>query len=231
MERKFGRLRSFDERSRNHRILSLVRGLEPLNKLWKLSRLLDQLTTSACVGHGISHEILCEPVVGVVDHNYAMMLYNEAKKVDEWPGEDYDGTSVLAGMKVAKKLGWYESYDWAFTLEEIILAVSHVGPVVMGTNWYEGMETPEPHTGLVKPTGWNLGGHCWIINGNNLGGFFDCSNSWGTSWGINGTFRITHEDLWYLMEHGGECCLPSGRKNTLVTGMCSKIKTAIGGYL
>jgi hypothetical protein len=32
-------------------------------------------------------------------------LYHEAQRIDEWPGEDYDGTSVRAGMDVLRTEG------------------------------------------------------------------------------------------------------------------------------
>ena len=35
-------------------------------------------------------------------------LYHEAQKVDEWPGEDYDGTSVRAGLDILRKRGHCE---------------------------------------------------------------------------------------------------------------------------
>ena len=35
-------------------------------------------------------------------------LYHEAQKIDEWPGEDYDGTSVRAGLDILRKRGHCE---------------------------------------------------------------------------------------------------------------------------
>ena len=32
-------------------------------------------------------------------------LYHEAQKIDEWEGEDYDGTSVRAGLDILRKRG------------------------------------------------------------------------------------------------------------------------------
>jgi hypothetical protein len=37
----------------------------------------------------------------------ARWLYHEAQKVDEWPGEDYEGTSVRAGLDVLRTRGHY----------------------------------------------------------------------------------------------------------------------------
>lgn len=231
IDRTFGRLREFDERSRLHAIRPLVKDYEVVTKLWPCSKVLDQGSEGSCVGHGIAHELIAEPVpVHSIDHNYAVKIYGMAKTMDSWPGEDYEGTSVLAGMKAAKKLGWYDEYRWAFTLDDIILGVGLEGPAVMGTNWYTGM-TQTDSGGFVNVTGQNEGGHCWLINGVNIEGkHFEAVNSWGEAWGEIGKFRITWNDLWKLMENSGECCLPIGRKNPEVKGRCDSIKTAIGRW-
>jgi hypothetical protein len=61
----------------------------------------DQGDEGACVGFGISR---------LTSHlnrkRYdGFELYRAAKKVDEWPGEDYDGTSVRAGLDVLRTQG------------------------------------------------------------------------------------------------------------------------------
>jgi hypothetical protein len=35
----------------------------------------------------------------------ARWLYHEAQKIDEWPGEAYEGTSVRAGMDILRTVG------------------------------------------------------------------------------------------------------------------------------
>jgi hypothetical protein len=42
-------------------------------------------------------------------------LYHEAQRIDEWPGEDYDGTSVRAGMDVLRTEGHRRKFG-PFTL-------------------------------------------------------------------------------------------------------------------
>jgi hypothetical protein len=36
---------------------------------------------------------------------WGLWLYEEAQKIDEWPGEDYEGTSVRAGFEILRTVG------------------------------------------------------------------------------------------------------------------------------
>lgn len=75
-------------------------------------RYYDQGQEGACVGFGISRMMTL-----LNRRRYdALWLYREAQKVDEWPGENYDGTSVRAGLDVLRERGhrrvWGEE-SWA----------------------------------------------------------------------------------------------------------------------
>jgi hypothetical protein len=61
----------------------------------------DQGREGSCVGFG------CSRMSSLVNRKRydARWLYLEAQKVDEWPGEAYDGTSVRAGMDVLRDRG------------------------------------------------------------------------------------------------------------------------------
>ena len=58
----------------------------------------------ACVGFGISR-LTSQLNRKLYD---GFWLYHEAQKVDEWQGEDYDGTSVRAGLDILRKRGHCE---------------------------------------------------------------------------------------------------------------------------
>lgn len=92
----------------------------------------DQGEEGACVGFGISR---AQTMRNRVTYD-AFWLYDEARKVDEWEGEDYDGTSVNAGLKVAHAQGLkrqasgvvaeadgISAYRWATTVEEVHAAI------------------------------------------------------------------------------------------------------------
>lgn len=61
----------------------------------------DQGQEGSCVGFG------CSRMSSLTNRKRydARWLYVEAQKVDEWPGEAYDGTSVRAGMDVLRTQG------------------------------------------------------------------------------------------------------------------------------
>jgi hypothetical protein len=61
----------------------------------------NQGSEGACVGFG------CSRMMGLLNRvRYdSFWLYHEARKVDEWPGEDYDGTSVRAALDVLRTQG------------------------------------------------------------------------------------------------------------------------------
>lgn len=181
---------------------------------WRCEPRLDQGDEGACVGFGWEHEKAARPViVASASTEGARATYHEAQTVDEWPGEDYDGTSVLAGAKVVKAHGFMQEYRWALTLEDLMLTIGNYGPVVLGVNWYSGMFNPDDK-GYIHVSGWLAGGHCILANGVNLKGrYFRLHNSWGPTWGVNGECFISFEDVERLLAEQGEACVPIRRRS------------------
>jgi hypothetical protein len=137
----------------------------------------------------------------------ARLIYKEAQKIDPWPGETYEGTSVLAGAKIATSLGHYKEYRWAFGLQDLILALGYKGPAVLGINWYSSMYSPV--NGIVKISGSVVGGHAILANGVSIPKQqVRLHNSWGPGWGNNGEAFISFADLGRLLNEGGEACIP-----------------------
>lgn len=221
-ERVLDRLPSFDERSRNFPIRTLVADKAPRSYSWSVPNILDQGQQGACVGFGWAHELAARPIsVPGITNEIARGIYYEAQKADEWPGEDYSGTSVLAGAKIITARGYQSGYRWCFGLNDLILAVGYTGPVVMGTYWYEGMFEPDAN-GFIHPTGNIMGGHCWDVTRVAIQlptrpvGYFTMVNSWGSDWGRNGTAKVTFGDMATLLAMDGEACVPTGRRLTPV---------------
>lgn len=212
LDSRLGRLVDFDVRSKGFPIRTLIETKTPRANYWRCRVRLDQGVEGSCVGHGVSHELAARPSeVPGLTHEFATKLYWEAQKIDPWEGgaypgarPRYEGTSVLAGVKVAQKLGYFDNYRWAFGLQDLILGVGYNGPAVMGTVWHEGMADPDVD-GLIKATGRVTGGHCYLIDQvipkkKLFGGL----NSWGTRWGVDGRFYISFDDMEMLLHNNGE---------------------------
>lgn len=213
---------NFDERSRDYSIRSTIPdNINEKTKMWKEGTVLDQGQEGACVGFGWTAELLAEPFApkkqpSFNDGNFiASKIYKRAQKIDEWPGEDYSGTSVLAGAKIMVEDGHIGEYRWCFSIEDLRDAIITTGPVVIGVNWYEGMYMTLPN-GFVKVEGELVGGHCLTVTGYDaVGKVFRWRNSWGMYYGFNGSAYITYEDLQGLIEERAEMCIPMNRKAPL----------------
>jgi len=212
MERTLDRLPSFDERSRGFPIRTLISASQPRSYTWFCGTTLDQGREGACVGYGWAHERAARPVIRSVTEADAFSLYNRAQELDEWAGEDYDGTSVIAGAKAAEERGWLKEYRWAFGLQDLLMAISYHGPVVLGVNWWEGMRDPDIK-GFIHVTGDVIGGHCLLARGVNVPArTVLLHQSWGPDWGKTkwgpGTCLISWDDMAALLLDQGEACVP-----------------------
>jgi hypothetical protein len=224
----------FDERSRGFRAVEGIETLSFRNYTWSLKKWLNQHREGACVAFGICHELAAIPVVVDVDEEMALRIYRRAKQLDPWPGEDYDGTSVLAGMKAIQELKTpfgeqlIPEYRWAFGIEDLVRVVGRKGPAILGLNWYEGMFNIDAD-GYIRKTGNLAGGHCilargvkvkYLTKGNKkdfsnvdmLNSYFILHNSWGKEWGTNGTCKISFADMDALLKEDGEAVIPITRK-------------------
>jgi len=221
---RLARLQQFDERSRKFPIRKTV-GAKPLRSFtWKCDKWLDQGTDGACVGFSWTHELIARPAVvsGVAAAFAKEKVYWEAQKIDPWPGGSYpgaspvyEGTSVLAGAKVIQKMGYIEEYRWAFSVQELALAVGYCGPAVLGIPWYEGMFN-FLSCGHIHISGQVAGGHAILCNGVNVKDrTFKLHNSWGKGWGNSGEALVSWDEMDRLLHEGGEACIPVGRTRIL----------------
>jgi hypothetical protein len=169
----------------------------------------DQGNTPHCVGYSWSHWIDDGPILhkGPKPNTNPILIYREAQKIDEWPGENYAGTSVRAGAKFLKSKGKIKEYLWTTNLTTLVNTVLTQGPVVVGTNWYYGMFFPD-RNGMIRVTGRISGGHAYLINGvDTKKQIFRIKNSWGRTWGQMGHAYISFSDMNRLMREQGEVCL------------------------
>lgn len=229
-DRIVDRLRQFDERSRNFAAVSPTDTRDFRSYTWSCLTYNDQGREGACVGFAWSHELSARPKVIPTNNDYALKIYRRARQLDPWPGEDYSGTSVLAGVKAVQEIKnqynkpLIQEYRWGFGIQDVLRIIGYQGPVVLGIDWYMNMYEPDAKN-FIHPTGELAGGHAILANGvrivkknsllprtwDNLDldkSFVRLHNSWGTGYGINGDAFITVRDLDTLLKNGGECCVP-----------------------
>lgn len=217
---RLDRVKQFDEHSRNFGVAQVIKPTPIRGRSWPLHLRLDQGKEGACVGFGHVHRIAAQPghYETPFRNSDAYLLYKQAQELDDWPGQDYSGTSVLAGAKAATARNLYREYRWCFSIDEIVATLVSVGPVVVGTNWLDGMFEPRPD-GLLDVSGSVAGGHCYLIRGlvtrpRYIGipeveePVFRITNSWGSNWGKNGDCYIKVSDYETKLMADADQCVP-----------------------
>lgn len=211
---QLGRQSIKDERDKNYLITDHLLRRITKNKLtsryWDDSVWWgDQGNTPQCVGYAWAHWLNDGPVYhkGPKPKLPPSLIYENAQKLDIWPGENYDGTSVRGGAKFLQNQRLIRNYYWGFNLQTLVDTVLNLGPVVVGTNWYYGMFFPN-QAGLIRLSGPLAGGHAYVVNGVATNSqMFRIKNSWGQGWGQSGHAYISFRDMQRLIQEEGEICL------------------------
>ncbi len=217
MDINFGRRPSVDARGKQYlmRRLLPVGVLLPARKTWAInSTALDQGNTGTCVGHGWANFLRSAPIqsnAGIDQLRW--QIYDAAIQLDEWTDNDNDtdrqmGTSVRAGAEAVMAMNRLKSYVWSFELQPTIEWILTMGPVVIGSNWYQSMSKPDAQGfAQIKPKSPIEGGHCYLIRGaDTRRALVTCTNSWGDDWGKSGEFYLPFRDLERLIHEDGEVC-------------------------
>ena len=77
--------------------------------------ILDQKSEGACTGFAVAGAInLLNQRAGRDIQVSPRMLYEMAKRCDEWPGEDYDGSSLRGAINGWKNMGVCEDSVWPY---------------------------------------------------------------------------------------------------------------------
>lgn len=229
---RLGRVPEFDEKSRQFPVRALVAQTQPKSRSWKIKDVYDQgerldnvtrgWDPSACTGFSGAYDLICAPrpaPASLITPKFAFELYRLGQTLDEWAGENYEGSSVLGVAKAITKLGFAGAYHWAFGIDDSLLALSHLGPLVVGTDWQNSMFDPRP-SGLITVEGGSsetAGGHAYMFRalymskiyqrfllgkGEPLRGepLLRGHQSWGRPWGRDGEFLMWASDLDKLLK-------------------------------
>ncbi len=183
-----------------------------------LSPIRDQEREGACTGFALSsaitlmnrlrHQRFTAPAK--VPMASARMLYEMAKLNDEWPGDNYEGSSIRGALKgfynngvcrddlapyISGDTGWRLTKAQADDARHVGLgayyrirpeiidyhaALNEVGVVYASARVHRGWQAPGD--GVIEPSNVSMGGHAFIIVGYDKDGFL-IQNSWGEAWG------------------------------------------------
>lgn len=249
-DKRTDRIIEFDERSRAYPVTE-VAGEEIHSWTWRLTRdfVIDQGAEGACVGFAMANMMMAAPY----EHRFGKEpetervaregIYWRAQQIDQWPGGSYpganpfyEGTSILAGLKVLKEMGFISGYRWSFSLADLVRGLVHVGPAVLGLPWFMDCYTPDAD-GRIRPTGAWIGGHAIVARGvrlrwSNYNGRFSglnlerseviLRNSWGPKWGpLWGDCLVSLRDLDEWLPLGGEAAFVTsdGARESLSTSV------------
>ena len=198
-----------DDASRDFRAVDLTDQTRPRTKFWRRGAAYDQGQTPECVANTGKGILNSSPLSAAVPYAIRTSynrhdFYVGAQKNDQWWGENYEGTSGLGLCRYLRSVGLIESYHWCFGLDDVLLTLSHVGPVGIGINWTDDMFRPDSN-GYVRPTGGVAGGHEVELTGIDVGRRrVTLTNSWGTGWGMHGRAYLTFDDLGTLLADDGD---------------------------
>jgi hypothetical protein len=239
--RTFDHRARFDPRSLNFRAAPGVTAMPTAGRIWQHGPVLDQGAEGACVGFGSSGAVAAEPLSRVgVSNSYARNWYRAAQRLDEWPGEAYEGTSVLAGCLEGRRRKMWSGFRWAKRPAELAAGIvaDSLGPAIIGVQWSEQLYRV-PSSGLLD-AGVRLDpdlGHCVLLFGY-VPAWADCTpalqeglrshgldtaaqqlkapgfpllNSWSAAWGNGGRALAPVALVQRWFDARGEFGLPEGR--------------------
>ena len=176
---------------------------ETIYRQYKIGDILNQGTTSECVGYCLYYLLDAEPFKQqpFTPHK----IYTEARKIDK-VSDNIDGVSLKSGVEFLKQQNKIKGQYWTDNANEVGEYINTIAPVVMSLYWSSKMDTPDK-TGRLSIGGSAMGYHAVMCYGYDaLKEIFYFTNSWGAEWGHNGKFNITLGDLTKLFKKGSLAC-------------------------
>lgn len=215
MTHGLGRKVAHDERSRTYP--ALVAAGKPKTVDWPIhAPVLDQGQVGSCTGNAMAQWLNTDYAAparagrGYFTENDAVSIYSAATKIDNAPGvypPTDTGSAGLFVAKVAKTRGLIRSYAHCFGFAHFAAAMQ-VSPMIVGIDWYAGMNDPDK-AGLIKVHGGLEGGHEILVRGLNVEKQrVRIRNSWSSSWGLVGEADISFADFTLLLSRQGDLTVP-----------------------
>lgn len=176
--------------------------------------ILDQGDVGSCTGNGETGVLGTDPNYGALptghtalDEALALVIYSGAETIDgdgPYPPND-NGSSGPSAAKAAMQLGLISGYTHILSLADLQDALQ-TQAVSIGINWYDSFDNP-PSSGLISISkGASVrGGHEPMLRGIDVDAqTFYGDNSWGTSWGVSGSFTIGWATMDRLLAEQGD---------------------------
>lgn len=216
--------RRYVEDARDRRFLIPRLASSRTARSWASPTVLDQAATPQCVGYATWKFLQSGPVVNHPPADFTPTdIYHAAQELDEWPGTDYEGTSVRGAFKALRARGYIEAFLWGYDVETVVGHLLEVGPVLMGTTWDYDMFTPDRWNYIWRGGG-AAGGHAFLLVGVNRTrrnpdasmGAVRMINSWGPRWADHGRAWISFNTLGSLIQDDGEAGIATEVKLKLV---------------
>ncbi len=186
----------------------------------------DQGREGTCTGHALAAaaELLYWRSLGNPPDFSERWAYEQAKVHDEWPGTDYEGSSIRGAVKGWSKEGICEERYWPYVagttgkpaaraafnakrypllkyerclgLDALKHAIHHRGVVIVGASIHRGwLEAAGKQVIPFDPRKEAVGGHAFPLVGYDDGkSLFWVKNSWGTAWGVQGFAGLAYQD-------------------------------------
>ena len=183
--------------------------------------ILDQGDIGSCTGNAMTGALGTGPLFAALpagltlDEDEALKLYSEAETIDgdgPYPPND-NGSTGPSVAKAAEDDGLTSGFTHYTDLDSTLQALMD-GPVILGINWYSSFDTPAADgTVSIAADAYVRGGHEIVARIVNVGTqMVGCDNSWGTSYGVNGSFRMSYATLERLLAENGDCTAPDPLK-------------------
>ncbi|TNE96304.1 MAG: peptidase C1 [Bacteroidetes bacterium] len=185
--------------------------------------ILDQGNEGACTGFALAATI--NRLNELRDKNIsvsARMLYEMARKHDEWPGEEYTGSSCRGAIKGFFNMGVCQDELWPYEnnkpgelsveiakdarsntigayyrlsrrIADFHAAINEAGVIFCSARVHSGWSREKILDHRITLSTEKTGGHAFAIVGYNQEGFW-IQNSWGRSWGNKGIALWSYED-------------------------------------
>lgn len=200
-------------------LIQLASAMLPPEKL----KILNQGTEGACTGFGLAGAInlLNQKRKKSVTVS-PRMLYEMARKFDEWEGEKYSGSSCRGAIKGWANMGVCEESYWPYKsskpgtlnidaaknarshtigayyrlnprISDFHAALNETGVVFCSANVHSGWSRQQTRSGKIPLQKDRTGGHAFSLVGYDERGFW-VQNSWGTKWGKDGIALWSYED-------------------------------------